>query len=358
MLFSIIVPVYQAENDLPECLISIENQMCQDFEVVLIDDGSKDGSGVICDAFAKKHPEHVTVIHKENEGQLAARLAGIQVAHGQYCVFLDSDDLLTASCLEVLREKLHKFDYPDLILYRFSYYENGKIRPCTYRDFGAEQLFCGTEKKTIYEHYIQTSELNSMCSKVVSTALLQSDTTQYEVYYSRRIAEDALQSLYLLTHANRILYINDALYLYRYNQFSTSRRHSFDGLEKKNCAFLYAAIQVYLPQWDLMTQEIQQSLFLKWVGETRYMQEQYFASASGLTEKWKVIRYPWKTFYPQAITTVNQEKIPRDYRRIWQYTMRERYLPLFLLLYIRLLWRKAKRYKRRIVKKSDSLQRH
>lgn len=90
-LLSIIVPVYNVEQYLPRCIDSILEQTFQDFELILVDDGSKDKSGEICDEYAKKD-NRIIVIHQENKGVNAARNAGLDIATGSYITFVDSDD--------------------------------------------------------------------------------------------------------------------------------------------------------------------------------------------------------------------------------------------------------------------------
>ena len=97
--FSIITPVYKSETYLPECVDSLLNQDYEDFEIILIDDGSPDNSGVICDEFAKKDPR-VKVIHKENGGSVSARRAGLNAAKGDYIVHVDSDDYIDRDLLK------------------------------------------------------------------------------------------------------------------------------------------------------------------------------------------------------------------------------------------------------------------
>ncbi len=93
MLLSVIIPVYNVEKYLEECLDSILGQSFSDFEVILVDDGSKDNSGKIGDAYAQRD-SRIQVIHKENGGQASARNTGAAAAAGEYIVFLDSDDFL------------------------------------------------------------------------------------------------------------------------------------------------------------------------------------------------------------------------------------------------------------------------
>ncbi len=91
MLFSIVVPVYKVEGYIEKCIKSIQVQTFEDYELILIDDGSTDGSGKICDDYASKDGR-ISVIHKENGGVVSARNAGLSVAKGKYILFVDADD--------------------------------------------------------------------------------------------------------------------------------------------------------------------------------------------------------------------------------------------------------------------------
>ena len=98
---SVIVPVYNVEDYIRECLDSLINQTLTDIEIILVDDGSKDLSGTICDEYAKKDCR-IKVIHKENGGQSSARNAGLKVSTGEYILFVDSDDYIVENTLETL----------------------------------------------------------------------------------------------------------------------------------------------------------------------------------------------------------------------------------------------------------------
>ena len=100
---SVIVPVYNTEKYLRRCIDSILNQTYEALEVILVDDGSTDGSGAVCDEYAEKDAR-VRAIHQKNGGISAARNAGIDAASGQYIAFIDSDDYVTGDMLaELLR---------------------------------------------------------------------------------------------------------------------------------------------------------------------------------------------------------------------------------------------------------------
>ena len=98
-LISVIVPVYKSEAFLGKCVESLLAQSFQDFELLLVDDGSPDDSGAMCDAYAAKD-SRVRVIHKPNGGVSSARNAGLDAARGDYVVFVDSDDYVDPSYLE------------------------------------------------------------------------------------------------------------------------------------------------------------------------------------------------------------------------------------------------------------------
>ena len=101
MELSILVPVYNTEKYLKRCVESLLSQSVKDYEVILVDDGSTDGSGSICDEFARKD-SRVRVIHQENAGLSAARLAGIRASCGAYLGFVDSDDYVESDFYEHL----------------------------------------------------------------------------------------------------------------------------------------------------------------------------------------------------------------------------------------------------------------
>ena len=101
-MISIIVPLYNAEQDLPRCIDSILAQSYTDFELLLIDDGSPDNCGAICDEYATRD-SRVRVFHKKNGGVSSARNLGLENACGEYIAFIDSDDYVLNDYLEMLR---------------------------------------------------------------------------------------------------------------------------------------------------------------------------------------------------------------------------------------------------------------
>ena len=123
---SVVVPVYNMEVYLPRCMNTLLTQTTNDMEIILIDDGSKDNSGVMCDEYAIQHPDLVRAVHKENGGLSSARNAGIDVAQGEYVIFPDPDDWVEPDYVEKLLQIYDKYS-PDLAcIGHFVDYESGE----------------------------------------------------------------------------------------------------------------------------------------------------------------------------------------------------------------------------------------
>ena len=124
MRFSVVIPVYNVKEYLEKCVRSVLAQDCADYEVLLVDDGSTDGSGALCDEIAARHPEAVRVIHKPNGGLGDARNVGLEHALGDYLVFLDSDDYIDAAMLSELSEQVDA-THADIITFGFRVDKDG-----------------------------------------------------------------------------------------------------------------------------------------------------------------------------------------------------------------------------------------
>ena len=116
---SVIVPVYNIENYIEECICSILEQSYNDLELILVDDGATDSSGDICDKFSQKD-NRVKVIHRENGGLACAVNTGLKHVTGEWIVFVDGDDCISESAIQHVMELQQKYD-SDLVIYDFSY---------------------------------------------------------------------------------------------------------------------------------------------------------------------------------------------------------------------------------------------
>lgn len=129
MLISVIVPVYNIESEyLERCIRSICNQTYKNLEIILVDDGSNDGSGIICDKFAMED-SRIRVFHKENGGSSSARNLGIKEAKGEYIGFIDSDDYIESDMYELLAGAVEKYNAPMAQISRDEIDETGMRMP-------------------------------------------------------------------------------------------------------------------------------------------------------------------------------------------------------------------------------------
>lgn len=119
---SIVVPVYNVEQYLNQCLESLKNQTYKNLEIILVDDGSTDNSGIMCDEFAKKN-NNVIVIHQKNQGLSGARNSGVIRSSGEYITFLDSDDWISNEYVEYLYNLIDKYHVDVVCTCFFTYWE-------------------------------------------------------------------------------------------------------------------------------------------------------------------------------------------------------------------------------------------
>ena len=117
MKLSIIIPVYNTEQTLEKCVDSVLQSSLNNFEIILVNDGSTDNSANICESYKNSYPEQVLVIHQKNQGLSAARNAGLGIAKGQYITFVDSDDYISKDLYCHLLEQLNTHKNIDLLEY-------------------------------------------------------------------------------------------------------------------------------------------------------------------------------------------------------------------------------------------------
>ena len=148
MFFSIIVPVYNVEKYLKECVDSILRQTYTDYELILVDDGSKDSSGDICDEYANQD-SRIQVVHKKNGGLSSARNAGTKIAQGEYIVYIDSDDYVMRD--DFLQLLYKKSNGADIVLYKHQKFIDGEntLQLCAYSYAGIQDEQSFTEKMEI-----------------------------------------------------------------------------------------------------------------------------------------------------------------------------------------------------------------
>lgn len=226
--FSIIVPVYQVEQYLDKCVESIWKQSCGDFEVILVDDGSRDKSGEMCDGYAKKD-SRFHVIHKENGGLSDARNVGLEAARGEYIYFLDSDDYMDERLLEKTLCAL-KDTQADMVAFGYKRVNGqgevlGHVRP----EEKAYRLTTQEEKCDYFVHVLlQYGQCWEAWDRVYKGDIIREHKLRF-VDNDRIFAEDLLFLFMYLMHAESIVGMGELLYYY------LIRESSIMDVKSKKC---------------------------------------------------------------------------------------------------------------------------
>lgn len=247
MQFSIIVPVYNAAEYLDACIASVKAQSMSDWELILIDDGSIDGSGKILDEYAAEDAR-IHAFHQNNCGQFYARQKGIESAAGKYILFLDSDDELEPECLSTLDAAICK-NHPDMILYTGQIIAGGTETGRSVGYVYPEER--GVSPQWLREKLIASNDMNSLWLKAVRRKLFEGDETDYSCFFGMHCGEDKARLLYPVSQAESILYIPNQLY--RYNYRSKSVMHSFeiDAIERMLSNEMFSMLHEYMRSWGM-----------------------------------------------------------------------------------------------------------
>ena len=220
-MVSVIVPVYNVERYLRKCIESILNQTYQDLEVILVDDGSKDCSGNICDEYAAKDAR-IRVIHKENGGLSDARNCGIDVAKGEYLLFVDSDDFIHSQMLEVLYDAMQDIG-ADISVCNFLNVPEGQ---------DLQQETITDPSRHIYREQEKLAQLyvNNLVTVVAWNKLYSRRLFQTLRYPKGRLHEDEFVIHRLLFEARSVVYVDVVLYYYVQRQNSIMGKYSIKNI--------------------------------------------------------------------------------------------------------------------------------
>ena len=228
MRFSIVVPVYNVSEYLPQCIDSVLSQDFRDFELLLVDDGSTDASSNLCDKYKAYHPEaNISVFHKQNEGQLQTRYFGFLRAKGEYVVPLDGDDSLRPDALRTLNSIIEEYKC-DIVCFNSSRKADYSDK---YRNYQSIEGFYRDEMslKVLRKYTCGSDILNNLWGKAFRSSLVQ-DFRDYVPFGRLQMGEDLLQSLELFDLADSAYVIDEPLYYYRPNAGSVSRAFKLSQL--------------------------------------------------------------------------------------------------------------------------------
>lgn len=230
MLFSVIVPIYKVENYLEACIESVLNQTFDDFELILVDDGSPDRCPEICDEYEKKDPR-IRVIHKKNGGLADARQAGARIAQGEYVYNLDSDDLIEKDTL-LCASKIIKSTGSEIVSFGYRWMENSVEVALT--DDGLEEGFYDREaiEKYIYPKLMMDKNMEHISYYLAGKAIKRELAlpNQLAVNPSISLGEDLCCVVPCYMQAQSVYISKEAKYLYTKRTDSMSKEFNTDQI--------------------------------------------------------------------------------------------------------------------------------
>lgn len=217
---TVIVPVYNVEHYLDKCLDSLINQTYKNLEIIVINDGSTDNSGIICQEYAQKD-NRIIYIEKENGGQSEARNMGLDRMTGTYVTFVDSDDWVEPNYVEVLYKKLLEYCADIAVGNYYSYNEQEGI--FYFHIFGNSYYEKVYDNVSIFENFYESEHMKNFALICVGGKLYKADLFRELRFEVGKLGEDGYlnQKIYLL--AEKTIYLNAGLYAYRQREGSSSR---------------------------------------------------------------------------------------------------------------------------------------
>jgi len=258
-MVSVVVPIYNVEKYLRECVDSIINQTHRDLQIILVDDGSPDNCDIICDEYAQCD-DRVTVLHCKNGGLSVARNRGYEICKGEYVLFVDSDDYLESNAIEVLCAHMKKDNLQMLFYDALSFDEtndkvsiddiNKYIRKNDY-----SEVFSGAE---LFLRFLENDEYRSPVQYCLFRKSFIDDNNLS--FHKGILHEDEEFTLLALLYAQRVKHIPDVLYHHRF------RADSIMGakVSKRNTDGYYEAIKVLIEKHNVfLSEEMSATAYIK-----------------------------------------------------------------------------------------------
>ena len=225
-LISVIIPVYNVEKYLKKCLDSVINQTYKNLEIILVDDGSSDKSGLICDEYAKLD-KRIKVLHKKNGGLSSARNTGLDIAKGKYISFIDSDDFVSIYMYEIMYKEIIK-NNRDIVIARHIYFKN------------KEPIF--KDNRNIYSISYYNNK-DAICELLKLDNRLIEDYAWCKLYKKslfktirfpiNRVYEDIGTTYKLLDKSKKIVKLNCYLYAYYNNKYSITNINNIKSINDR-----------------------------------------------------------------------------------------------------------------------------
>lgn len=290
MRFSIIVPVCNCIEFFEECISSVRSQTYADWEMLIVDDGSTDGSGEIADKYAELD-SRISVIHNINEGAFFARQTGISAARGDYILFLDSDDILNYEALDLLADTVDR-NKADMILFGGKRFGDPRNADNVIGVFSEDARYI--EKKELYRLIASGNSCNSLCLKAIKRSLFEGDMTDYGKFRGFSIGEDKVRLLYPATKANSVLLLPEVLYNYRYNAVSAVHNITSEKLPYFMANNMFEMTYSYMKKWGMDDSESIEAISVYYIRQFLQVFYGYKKYCKAKKQQKYFRKYQWK----------------------------------------------------------------
>lgn len=250
--FSVVIPVYNSEKYLDDCINSVFRQTCDDFELILVDDESSDSSSSICDKWQTIFPEKVIVIHQKNTGVYLAKRNGIIKSNGRYIYVIDNDDLIVSErAFEKIKDTIVKTG-SDLILFNATdNISNGHLL-CNI-PFEEGCVFEKERLSLIYDDFLKHKNLHHIWMMVFSKSLFDFEF-EYDADF-RMLRDGPFLIAPIISKATKIIYLKDIFYYWRIQNLSSASKH-YDVLGfYKSVRYLHQLIKKLSVEWKYKSEQ-------------------------------------------------------------------------------------------------------
>lgn len=328
--FSIIVPIYNAETYLKECVMSVLRQSYSLFELILVDDGSTDSSWQIMRKLKESDKKHIKIYHQENGGQISARFRGIDKANFEYCLFLDADDFLENNALEIINSSLNLKEVDVLIFNAYRFYKDKNDKKLFWPEYKNKVWFGGKDAVSSIRHELLKSQrFNNICLKCFKTEVLKGSERLNSDYYKIRHEEDMVMQLPYLDKSESVMYIPQELYYYRDNPFSIS--YSYDNNWYESEILKSKLLEKYSKKWGLdASHKLCNSRFL--VNVINGLVQFWITEERSFTDLKDLINTISKNQYFKKIYDSDANILPRSYKFFLHLVYRRKYRLVYSIL--------------------------
>lgn len=290
---TVIIPVYNTERYLYDCVDSVLKQTHQQLQIILVDDGSTDGSPILCDEIAKRDPR-IEVVHKSNEGLGLTRNKGLEFTKGEYVTFLDSDDWISETHIQNLLE-IAVTNHADLVIGSNTKYASEPVESFAKTELSVYGHFEGADvRNKIIPEIVSASDSSrldmgipmSVCFNLYKTQIIQGNNITFP---SERycVSEDFFFNYQYMLHCNCIDLIQEYGYYYRRNPVSIS--HTFSPVQIERVRHFYEEIKKMVLA-EPITDNIESRVYRCSLSKVRSMLKRLSISSLSGKEKIKYIR--------------------------------------------------------------------